>query len=352
MMKRVNLIILVISGMLCAFTSCSLGKREKATERLSLPTGEVVINESFLSVGRDSVRHNRLYFQQTASSSRESLGEIIEESAPALSLRAATPSLYRSADRMVLVIGSHVFQRWLRRDGPYWYQVSTNPDPAAAVFLRSFLKPSDPRIAAQRNANVRGWLDIPRPKVPYLFERIDLDNNVLVARRALADTSFPQFLVYSAVKYGFTFRFDIERTREANALTPPPHSHLAIDVSVITYPGEIMSDDARDAALAFPGAKEIDSSTVPLSASTWATTECSFTIPTGTRIEQRFDVLLGFLDPLPDYLSIFWRRHPVLWDDWHFVKMGDWVRVEASGYTGGLAVSVFARVRRIQSNTD
>lgn len=318
---------------------------EKAAETLTLSTGEILTNESFLSVGRDSVQTNKLFFQQSASSPRESLGEIIEEDAAPLSLHNANPQLQRSRDRVTLIMGSHIFQRWLREGGPYWYHASTNPNPAASVFLRSFLKPGDSRIAIPSGRGFRGWFDIPRLEVPYAFDRIDLDQNVLVTHRNSSDATFPEFLVYSAVQYGFTWCFDIERTRSANHLKPPFDSNILIEFSVVTYPGKLKFDGTRDSVLALRGAKEIHGRTLPLNSSTWTTTECSVTIPDGTTIKERFDVLLGFLDPSPEYLSIFWRRHPVLWDDWHFIKLGDWVRADATGFEGDLSRVVFFRVR-------
>jgi hypothetical protein len=326
--------------------SWAFGQTEKATDTVSLPTGEILTNESFLSVGRDSVRHNNLFFQQSASSPREALGEIIEENAAPLSLHRAAPKLLRSGDRTALLIGTNIFQRWLRKGGPYWYHATTGPDPAASVFLRSFVPSGDSRISTSAGRSVRGWFDIWRPDVPYAFDHIDLDQNVLVTRRDSPDTTFPGLLVYSALQYGFTWRFDIERTRSANHLEPPPDAGVVIDFSIVTYPGDLKLATTRDTVLAAPGAKEIHLQTLPLSSNAWTATECSLTIPTGASVNERYDALLGFIDPLPDYASIFWRSYPVLWDDWHFVRFGEWIRADASGYKGGLSRIVFFRVRR------
>lgn len=308
-----------------------------------------MINESFLSLGRDSVRHNRLFFQQSVSAPREVLGEIIEENAAPISLHASAPKLIRAGDRTALLLGNHLFQRWLRGSNPYWYQASTSPDPAASMFLRSFLPVSDPHVSTRAASTVRGWFDIPRPEMTYVFHHIDLDQNVFTTRRETSEAAFPEFLVYSARQYGFPWRFDIERTRSANHLKPPSDAGVFIDYSIVTYPGELKLGDSREAALAVPGAAEILAQTLPLSSTTWTSTECSFVIPTGSKINERFDTLLGFYDPLPDYVSVFWRRYPVLWDQWWFVKFGHWIRAEASGYKGGLARVAFFRVRRTES---
>jgi len=343
--RSMRLLRITFTAAFCAMSGCSPAQTEKATETISLPSGEVLTNEFFLSLGRDSVRHNKLFFQQTASSPRELLGESIEEDAAPLSLHATKPFIQRSQDRTALMIGSHVFQRWLRKDGPYWYHLTTNPDPAASVFLRVFLPPGDFRISRSSPIGIRGWFDVPKPEVPYRFDHMDLDQNVLVTRRNSSDAAFPEFLVYGARQYGFTLNFDIERTRFANHIQPPPDAGILIDLSVVTYPGDLKLGKSREAALALPGATEIHKQTQPLSSNTWTTAECSFTIPTGTVINERFDALLGFRDPLPDYLSVFWRRHPILWDDWHFIRAGDWIRAEASGFKGGTCRIVFFRVR-------
>jgi hypothetical protein len=93
-----------------------------------------------------------------------------------------------------------------------------------------------------------------------------------------------------------------------------------IDISVVTYSGELKLGGNRDSVMALPGATEVHARTLPLGSSNWTITECSFAIPTGTNISERFDALLGFLDPLPEYISIFWRKHPVLEDHWHPAK--------------------------------
>ena len=262
-----RLLRITITAAFCVMSSCSPSQTEKFIETVSLPSGEVLTNESFLSLGRDSVRHNRLFFQQTAASPRELLGESIEEDAAPLSLRASKPFLQRTQDRTALIIGSHVFQRWLRKEGPYWYHLTTNPNPAASVFLRAFLPAGDPRIPRSSPIGIRGWFDVPKPEVRYRFDRIDLDQNVLFTRRDSPDTTFPEFLVYSARQYGFTLSFDIERTRTANHHQPPNDADILIDFSVVTYPGDLRLGKDRETVLGLQGATEIHAQTLPLSSS-------------------------------------------------------------------------------------
>ncbi len=331
-----------------AVGSCSLAQTEKSVETITLPSGEILANESFLSVGPETVRHRKLFFRETLSAPRELIGENIQAGGAPLSLDAAKPFILRAEDRTALIIGSHVFQRWLRKEGPYWYCFTTNPDAAASVFLRSFLPPGDSRISSSSPIGIRSWLNVPKPEVPYRFDQLDLSQNVLITRLDSSETMFPELLVYSARLYGSPLSFDIERTRAANKLKPPSDTGISIDFSVVTYSGELSLSDSRESVVALPGAAEIHARTLPLSSSTWTTTECSFSIPTGISINERFDVLLGFCDPLPDYISIYWRRHPVLWDQWHFARLNKWIRAEAAGYKGGVSRVAFFRVRRTE----
>lgn len=342
---------------------------EKATETVSLPTGEFLTNESFLSLGRDSVRHNKLFFQQSASSPRELLGEIIGEHARPISLQNPAPQLQRSGDRTAVIIGgSHVFQRSHLKKGPYWLRKDTKPDSPASFFLRTFIHPESFRPAPGKTLvgsdahnrqiarsisipppdRIRRWLDIPRPEAAYVFDRLDLDQNVLVTRRISLDATFPEFLVYSQHRYGWSWQFDIERTRLANDLKPPSDSGFLIDFSVITYPGELTHSNKRDDFLAVPSAKEVHTQTLPLSSSNWTPSECTILIPTGKPVNRRYEALLGFCDPWPDFVSVLWREHPAQGTSWRCVKVGDWEWAVGGQYEGGLSYGVFFRVRRSQ----
>jgi len=250
-----------------------------------------------------------------------------------------------------LRIGSHIFLRWPRKEGPYWCHETTATNAAASIYLRSFLPFGDSRIAVPSENDTLKWFETPRPDVPYAFDHIDLGQNVLVTKRDSLENIFPMFLIYSATQYGFPLEFDIERTRDANRFKPPPDSGVIIDFSVVTYPGELnaRTNSKRSTCLLLPGAQEIHTQSLPLSSSTWTAIECSFAIPNGIVIKDRFDVLLGFLDPLPDRLSIFYRHHPVFVNTWQFIKFGDWICAEASGFKGGLARIAFFRVRHTET---
>jgi hypothetical protein len=342
-------------ALFCSASSCLKEKtvlETEKTETVSLPGGEILTTESFLTLSsHDSFRRLKLFFQKNASSQRETVIEFLVEGAAPISLRSDAPQLFTSGDRTALRIGSHIFLRWPRKAGPYWHHETTAPNAAASIYLRSFLSSSDSRIAVPSGNNTLKWFETPKPDVPYAFDHYDFEQNVLVTKRDTPENTFPEFLVYSANQYGFPWGFDIERTRNANSFKPPLDSGVIIDFSVVTYPGELdlRTNSKRSTCLLLPGAQEIHAQSLPLSSSKWTPMECSFAIPNGIVIKDRFDVLLGFLDPLPDHLSIFYRHHPVLSNTWQFIKFGDWICADASGFNGGLARVAFFRIRHTQT---
>ena len=323
---------------------CSVKETEQQTESVSLQDRGILTNE--YSVRKGPLTHwhyNKLFFQPNASAGREPVGEINGEVVDRISLHRSPPQIFTSGERMALVIGRSVFRRSADQRGARWSELRTDLDRVDKAFLRSFLKPSDPRIAV---APGRVELD-----VTYGFFKIDLDEDVLTTIRETSKPEFPKFLVYNAHD-----RFDIERTRKANGLIPPVVSNLVLDISAITYPGNPEHGEERASALARKGAREIHAETVPLSSSEWTNSEWTVTLPDGTAFKERFSALVGFLDPFPSSVSIFCSHHPLPWADsrpvpwaeWHDVRKGNWIRAGSSGFRGGLGRVVFIQVRQTQ----
>lgn len=315
------------------------------TVTYSLPTREIITHESFVSINPDGPRRDKIYFQQEATSPRELLGETLDQFDP-FSLKSTSPKVLRSGDRVALLIGPNVFLRWPRAEGPYWCHNTTQPDATAAIFLRSFLQPGDPRIPAPPGDAPRTWFHVEHPKVDFEFQSIDLDQNTLVTRRAQKDSAFPEFLVYKAPEYGWPWQFDLDGTRAVNHLTPPTGSEFQIEFSAIVFFGDSLLGKSREDLLALAKAKEIHSQTSHLRFDSWTTAKWVFSLPDGHQVDDQFEVRAGFLDPLPDYLSVFWRDHHSPGDNWHFGKLGEWVEFRRAGYKGGLSRVAFFRVRR------
>jgi hypothetical protein len=183
-------------------------------ETFAFPGGEIITNESQTN---DVYSANHLFYQPSPFALRQSLGEVDQEESP-ISLRESKPLILRDGNRMAIVIGAHVFETRAQHGTLYWDEMTTKPDAVVMNFLIPFLKPDDPSVANGIPLDVEGYFN--KSQVNYVFDHLDLDQNVLVTRLKTRDTTFPQFLVYSAPQYGFPLVFDLERTRTANNLPP------------------------------------------------------------------------------------------------------------------------------------
>lgn len=223
-------------------------------------------------------------------------------------------------------------------DRPTWNQFNTDPTPPASLFLRSFLPTDDTRVGQDDKR-------IDRPQVSYTFDKVDLENNTLTTHRDTAEDLLPKVLVYANKYYEDGWEFDLERTRAANALSPPPETNLLVDVSVITYPGDIRVMKDRSAALSVLNAREAYAGTLPLSAKEWRGGEYSLVLPNGTNRTESYKILLGFADNLPGCFHVLWETPP-LNPTWHFIKIGEWDFGGSSATKDNLAIWVFLRIRR------
>jgi hypothetical protein len=218
------------------------------------------------------------------------------------------------------------------------YHRDTKPDSEASVFLRSLLKPGDPDLADAPRQFEGGSYDVSQSSADYVVERFDSDRNALVVRRS---NGFPPYLAYSAVRYGFPWRFDLELTRSLGNLTIPSGPGPTVDVSAIVYPGNSLAFTGREQTLAQPGAKEVCATSIRASWSEWSNAECP-AVDQNAIPAMRFGLMAGFRDPQPDFATLLWRREPVLPTGSLLMRAGDWVRVDASGY-GSFSRQVFIR---------
>jgi len=346
-MSSINLapIHLVALVLICISAGCSSTEEPgKVVQSVTLPTGEVLTEKVFPWQWGDEFERHRLYFQESASAPPEIISD-------EMGLGEESPLIFRSGDRIALVFDSHyILQRLNGRKGPYWVKHNTNPDLTASLFLRTFLKPGDSRIGNPNEGSSPWWRDVPRQEVPYAFDLIDLDKNVLVTRRESSDTLFPQFLIYSATKYELWWCFDLERTRAANGLTAPPDPNLVMDIAVVTWPGDLehSKNKSKDDFLAIPGAEEVLSQSVPLSSSAWMGISSSFTNSAGTVVTRLFEARFGFADPWPHRFAIFLCYGPSGYYWWDFLQADNWVSDalgEHKGPNGTYCRSTFYRIR-------
>jgi len=127
-------------------------------ETVTLPTGEVIMNES---KSDDAGSSNNLFYQANASVPYESMGEI-DLMFSSISLHKSKPFILKDGNHEALVIGDYVFERSAQKGGRYWLVKDTKPDFVAEALLRNFILPNGP--------------------AQYVFDHLDLDQNVLVTR--------------------------------------------------------------------------------------------------------------------------------------------------------------------------
>ena len=320
---------------------CAPQRVEEATDTVTLPGGAVLTNTTYVTLEDHRIRHNELSYQEHASAGTETIAHLMDLYAgPPLSLRNPEPRIYQTGDRTTIGLDRYALQRWMMKDGPYWYRVETNPDQVASVFLRSFMKAGDV-VADTPRRTESGAYEVSGAAAEYVFDRYDPNGNALITRRKSAAGVFPDYLVYSATQYGFPWRFALELTRTAAGLQPPSSPGFGMDVSVVIHPGGLQASIGRSQALALPGAREICAIAVRVNWSEWSTGVCSAPIESGVST-MRFGLQAGFRDPLPEYAMILWRYEHALWAGTYFVRTGEWVRTEAADY-GQFSRLVFMR---------
>ena len=322
----------------CLLVGCSRSKSEKVT----LPGGEIVINESTPAEWRSSA-HNKIFFQRNSSSPREEVGDAWAlEDNTILSLNNQSTQVFTDGNQVTLVVGSHLFQRIPEKQNVHWSHKSTEADEIASLFIRSLLPTNSPLLSytgsSQKPMRINPFF------VPYVFHKFDPKENILTTRCTSTDPDVPKLLIYSAIKYGAPWSFDLERTRKANNLNPPQHVDVLIDFSVITYPGGIEGRLYRSSALEIPGAKEIYAQTLPLSYTTPLHHEYTLTISAANIRQEHFDIHLYFRDPIAEYVTISLQSKQSQTPYCDCVKMDTWIPLDSgSGSSGQIG---FFRLRQ------
>jgi len=311
----------------CMLVGCS----RSHTEKVTLPGGEIVINESTPAEWK-SAANNKIFFQRNASSPREEVGDAwAQEDNTIISLSNPAPKLFTDGDNVTLALNSYVFQRIPEKQAVHWSHKSTETDEIASLFIRSLLPTNSPLLnyigSSQKPTRINPFF------VPYVFDQFDPKENILTTRCAYTDPAVPKLLIYSAIKYGSPWTFDLERTRKANNLNPPPDSDILIDFSVIAYPGGIEGLLYHSNALEIPGAKEIYAQTVPLSYTAPLHHEYTLNISPINVRQEHYDIQLAFRDPIADYVTLSWQKKGSRMPHWDCVRIDTWVPLEPDSDT-------------------
>ena len=355
-------------------------KYDQRVETVTLPSGDILENHTYLKEGWGDERYNTLFLNDPATGVSEQIddpsGYLNYEAGPSnssLLQRYPHPQEFALGDEKVLIVGPFACKRfasqqWLDMKGPHWDLFRfEQAEWKAADYIREVWQSMD---AAQisRLAS-RGYVadDGPQDYFKYQFDSLDLTNNVLTVKRArtdlngpwgdLSDHDFPQYLVYSPCKYDgtpdydFPWEFDLARTCEKNGprwLKPMPF-RIALDYSVVTYRGTPGAPDPEDhdLVMARPDAKEIATATLELSGRKLRATECRFTLGGTNHIVEKFKAMYVCADARTNHINIIWQPHVAGAFPGSGLNLGDWIIVGKLHQGTDCDCDEFIRLRRI-----
>ena len=351
-------------------------KIDRRVETVTLPSGDVLENHTYLEEGWGDERYNALFLKSPTTGATERIDDPFGywnyeagPGDPSLLQRYPQPQeLMRGAEK-VLVIGPFICKRWIKTKKPYWDMFAfEQAEWEAADYVRSIWKPTDPAQASRLASRSLFAGEGPQAYLKYQFESLDLANNVLTVKRTRTDLNgpwghlssdeFPDYLVYSscdyngAPAYDFPWKFDLPRTRAKNGprwVKPMPF-RIALDYSVVTFqstPG-VPDEEKHDLVMARPDAKEIGTATLELSDQELRATECRFTVGGTNHIVEKFKAMYGYADALTNHFNLIWQPHvngafPVA-----SLKLGEWAIVGESHWSANCGGDEFIRLRRIE----
>lgn len=341
-------------------------KTDRRVETVTLPSGEVLENHTYLEEGWGDERYNALFLKNPATGVSEPiddpLGHLNYESAPgepSLFQRYPHPQEFVRGDEKVLLIGPFACKRWIQQKKSSWDLFRFDTASHEEVdYVRSFWKPTDPAPAARMASGTFSPGEGPECFLHYQFDSLNLENNILTVKLAQPNDEFPDYLVYSACdykgdpSYNFPWKFDLARTRAKNGpqwVKPMPY-RMALDYSVVTFRGlpGIPFDEKHDIAMTRPSAKEIATAILELSDQELRSAECQFTIDDTNRVVEKFKAMYGFADAQTNRFNILWQPHvngafPV-----SSLRPGEWVIVGESSYGTNCVCDRFIRIHRME----
>ncbi len=318
--------------------SCSgENKTDVRTESVRLPSGAILENSTYYESEWDGgFRHNKLFLKDPVRRTSELIGDVSYRDNLSLFAKFPKPQEFARGEEKTLLIGPYVCKRWDRK-GPWWYvecfETAGNP-----AYLQSFIG-GEPLNSAQ-----------------YTCDQLDPEENILTVKKTRSNEKYPSpdYLVYSALKYEYPWRFDLMRTKAKNGPSweKPKPFPMALDFSVITFqkpssPSYVQCRE-RSKALAYSGGKEIFSTTIELSDKELRSAECRFTMSNGAKITEKIEAMYGFATFHTNQFCIVWQPHdPAAWPI-DVLTLDVWTEVNSSGFVGNLQGEQFIRLRRIE----
>ena len=263
----------------------------------------------------------------------------------------APPRLLRDGERVALIVGNHVFKRWRRREGPYWYQWSLAEDAHLAEFLTTLANYGSSDSGPGTGTGPR--LDDPRG-LPYAVSSVDLDENILVLEATRAVRPWPQRLVFSADRYDFTWAFDGRRTLEDDPglRMPTFPSDLFVEFVVITAPTALANvpyalTQTTATLLGLPQSRVTARFRKAVDAGETNLLEESIVLEDGQTTPLRFRIRGAWGGTTPDVASLYLHPVPtIISQGWLTLRVGEERCVQTHGYHAGGSRFVFVRLLR------
>lgn len=241
--------ILKVVPLLIAFLL--LGCRNLPTERVTLPTGDMLYNEPYVTwnFGDGEITRERYYFVAAGGNTKELINLVGTGNHGTLygisNLRAQ-----KRGEKVTLFIDGHVYRRAMREDGPFWQHWNLGvPNQGLTAFFRSVesVESEDPRYSWQALAQdaENGLLG-----AHYRTDRVDFEKNLLILSKRDQGAPWPQELALSTVMWDSpSYSFDFIETEQLNhslRVHPfPANVRLTVRGIVARVPSADVTDRSR-----------------------------------------------------------------------------------------------------------
>jgi hypothetical protein len=359
------LLLCFVFVLLGALVCSSLKHHNERTEQLVLPSGDTLLNESYvledwLDVHGGYTMVNELYIFLNGVDKKELViktVKIAEENSGLLE-GCDNIQLFRDGTKVALVVGPDLFVRGEKDDKSRWHKSwSAGIDWEAAHFIRSisFENEALAKLAAAGDSNQ----EILRRNHPYQIEDLDLRRNILVIKAKHDQKELPERLVYAlSGKYENVWIFDPERTVQMNPSLKrhPFPQNAALELTLVAVRGrfEDIPRNVRNnlsAVLELPGARICERYEIDLSAKQKTVIQTMVNLPSGREIKRPFETMGAGGDQDPEKAAVYWRPPDLnaLGTGWRLMRFNEIEFAGIYGYDEGISILSYLRLYRTNS---
>lgn len=325
---------LAILPAILLLSSCGDGISDRRVEKLTLPAGGILTNESYVE-GYDPfcLRHcepqrfSKLTVQSAPGRMPEEVAELrTRPESDCCSLESVRPiRLEQFGELQAIVFGSYLFTRWASPHRWPWDRWQTADEEEAAYFLRHF----HCEVISRPNGMGPGPCHFSDGN-PYREISVDLRTPVARLSRTAPAAGWPRVLVYSAPAR-LRWQFDFERTvRENPALRYRAFPSgvrveaVFLQTSRVNSPFYGRPTTPEDFIRDFPAARVLLQRRLPISSTAWTTASG----PVGS--DRSYELRGAYGDPDAEWVTLYtrftgWKGHNV-----HFLRIGEWLALSAS----------------------